>query len=71
MPTFIDAPVRRSRFWNHTATRDDLAAALREALFELEILPPDEEAAVLTLHAILDDLEGAIHEIRRKAKDEG
>lgn len=43
-----------------SAMRDELCHALMEALFELEMLPHDEDAAILGLYAVMDDLEAAI-----------
>jgi hypothetical protein len=51
---------RRSRFWSPDVMRDELCHALTEALYELDLLPEDEDAAVLGLYAVMDDLEKAI-----------
>jgi hypothetical protein len=49
--------------------RDELSHALVEALFELEVLPTDEDAQVVGLYAVMDDLEAAIR--RTEAMDRG
>jgi hypothetical protein len=40
--------------------RDELSHALVEALYELEVLPQDEDAALVGLYAVMDDLQEAI-----------
>lgn len=50
----------RSRFWSPDAMRDELSHALVEALFELEVLPRNEEGTILGLYAVMDDLNEAI-----------
>jgi hypothetical protein len=40
--------------------RDELAHALAEALFELDVLPQETDGALIGLYAIMDDLERAI-----------
>lgn len=59
----------RGRFQSSDAMRDELSHALVEALFELEVLPTDEDAQVLSLYAVMDDLEAAIR--RTEAMDRG
>ena len=55
------APVeRRSRFWSPDVMRDELSHALVEALYELEVLPQNEEARVVGISAVIDDLQDAI-----------
>lgn len=46
--------------WMRHAMRDELCHALHEALYELEVLPEDEDAAVTALYAIMDDLRSAL-----------
>lgn len=43
-----------------TLMKSELSRALREALFELEILPQEQEAALLGIYAVIDDLQEAI-----------
>lgn len=40
--------------------KDELSHALVEALFELEVLPHDEDGTLLGLYAVMDDLQDAI-----------
>lgn len=49
-----------SCFWSPNAMRDELSHALVEALYELEVLPKDEDAAMVGIYAVMDDLEKAI-----------
>jgi hypothetical protein len=49
--------------------RDELSHALLEALYELEVLPRDEEAALVGLYAVMDDLREAIR--KTEALDRG
>jgi hypothetical protein len=42
------------------AMKEELCHALLEALYELDILPEDEDAALLGLYAVMDDLDQAI-----------
>jgi hypothetical protein len=53
--------------WVCCAMRDELAHALHEAIYELDVLPEDESAALLALYAIMDDLRSALH--RAQAMD--
>jgi hypothetical protein len=48
--------------------RDELSHALVEALYELDVLPNDEEAAVVGIYAVMDDLHNALH--RTEALDQ-
>jgi hypothetical protein len=57
------------RFWSPGIMRDELSHALLEALYELDVLPRDEEAALVGLYAVMDDLEEAIR--RTQALDRG
>lgn len=50
-----------SCFWSLNAMRDELSHALVEALYELEALPKREDAALVGIYAVMDDLEKAIH----------
>lgn len=50
----------RSRFWSPNAMRDELYHALVEALYELDVLPDQEDGALLGLYAVMDDLNEAI-----------
>lgn len=40
--------------------RAELTLALQEALFELDVLPGDEEGALVGVYAVIDDLQHAI-----------
>ncbi|MEJ2504155.1 MAG: hypothetical protein P8177_12730 [Gemmatimonadota bacterium] len=40
--------------------REELCHALMEALYELDVLPCDEDGAFVGLYAIIDDLQAAI-----------
>jgi hypothetical protein len=40
--------------------RDELSHALLEAMYELEVLPSDDDAALVGLYAVMDDLQEAI-----------
>jgi hypothetical protein len=51
---------RPSRFWSPDVMRDELCHALTEALYELDVLPRDEDGAMVGLYAVMDDLEEAI-----------
>lgn len=48
------------RFGGPTAMRDELSHALIEALYELDVLPADEDAAMVALYAVMDDLHNAL-----------
>lgn len=56
--------------WGHDSgspavMRDELSHALVEAQFELDLLPPDPDGAIVGLYAILDDLKAAIRRTER------
>jgi hypothetical protein len=53
------------RFSSTNAMRDELSHALVEALFELDVLPRDEDAALVGLYAVMDDLEAAIRKTQK------
>ena len=59
----------RSRLWSCAVRRDELSHALVEALYELEVLPKDQDGALVGLYAVMDDLTEAIH--RTEALDLG
>jgi hypothetical protein len=40
--------------------KEELCHALMEALYELDVLPANEEGALLGVYAVLDDLRDAI-----------
>ncbi len=40
--------------------REELCHALTEALYELDVLPCEEEGALVGLYAVMDDLQAAI-----------
>jgi hypothetical protein len=46
--------------WLGRAMREELCRALHEALYELDVLPTDDEAALVALYAIMDDLRTAL-----------
>jgi hypothetical protein len=41
--------------------RDELSHALVEALYELDVLPKDDEAAMVGIYAVMDDLHKALN----------
>jgi hypothetical protein len=43
--------------------RDELSHALIEAMYELEVLPSDNDAALVGLYAVMDDLQEAIRRV--------
>lgn len=45
--------------------RDELSHALVEALYELEVLPRNEDGALMGLYAVMDDLAEAIQRTER------
>lgn len=40
--------------------REELSHALMEALYELDVLPEEEDGALVGIYAVLDDLRAAI-----------
>jgi hypothetical protein len=48
------------RFWSPGVMRDELSHALVEALYELDVLPQQEDAALVGIYAVMDDLQLAI-----------
>ena len=40
--------------------RDELRHSLMEALYELDVLPVDEDGAFVGVYAVIDDLQAAI-----------
>lgn len=40
--------------------RDELCHALVEALYELDVLPQEEDGALVGLYAVIDDLQSAL-----------
>jgi hypothetical protein len=61
-PRRLSSPV-----WILCAMKDELARALADALFELDSLPCEDDAAMVGLYAVMDDLERAIR--RAQAMD--
>jgi hypothetical protein len=52
---------RVSRYWSPQSMKDELAHALMEALYELNVLPEDDEdGALLGMYAVMDDIQTAI-----------
>ena len=47
--------------------RDELCHALVEALYELDVLPAEEDGALVGLYAVIDDLQTALN--RTEAMD--
>jgi hypothetical protein len=45
--------------------KDELSEALEEALLELDLMPLDEEAALVGVHAVMDDLQRAMERASR------
>ena len=43
------------------AMREELRHALVEAVYELEVLPDQEDAALVGIYAVIDDLQAAVH----------
>lgn len=64
MPAQMEQARPARRFWSPEIMRDELVRSLAEALYELEVLPRDEDGALIGLHAVMDDLETAIRRIR-------
>lgn len=60
----MSLPLTRSEAKSRPSTpalmRDELSHALVEALYELEVLPRDDEGALLGLYAVMDDLRDAM-----------
>jgi len=50
----------RSRSWSPDIMKDELSHALVEAMYELEVLPKNPDAALIGLYAVMDDLRSAI-----------
>jgi hypothetical protein len=48
------------RFCGPRVMREELHHALVEALFELDVLPQQEGAALVGIYAVMDDLQAAI-----------
>jgi hypothetical protein len=61
-PRRLSSPV-----WILCAMKDELARALSDALFELDSLPCEDDAAMIGLYAVMDDLDRAIR--RAQAMD--
>ncbi len=40
--------------------REELSHALMEAIYELEVLPGEEDGALVGIYAVIDDLQAAI-----------
>ena len=55
----------RSRFSTPDIMRDELGHALVEALYELDVLPDEQDGALLGIYAILDDLRDVIDRTER------
>ena len=56
----VRAERRRSRLWSPDVMKDELSHALVEAMYELEVLPKNQDAALIGLYAVMDDLRRAI-----------
>ncbi len=60
-------PRRAGEPWVADAMWDELSHALMEALYELEMVPDDQDAALVRLYAVMDDLQAALR--RTEAMD--
>jgi hypothetical protein len=60
MPTRFASATGTGRFGGPRLMRDELSHALVEALYELDVLPADEEAAIVGIYAVMDDLHEAL-----------
>ncbi len=67
MPSSIQRAPTVRRLLTSCAMKDELTHALVEALYELDVLPEDEEGAIVGLYAVMDDLDRAIR--RTQAMD--
>jgi hypothetical protein len=61
MSTRSASALGTGRFGGPRLMRDELSHALVEALYELDVLPADEEAAVVGIYAVMDDLHNALN----------
>lgn len=52
---------RTAGLCSHDLMREELAQALHEALYELEALPRNQDAALIGLYAVMDDLRHALN----------
>jgi hypothetical protein len=41
--------------------REELSHALMEAIYELEVLPDEEDGALVGIYAVIDDVQAAVH----------
>lgn len=55
----------KRRCWTPECMREELSHALVEALYELEVLPDSTEGALVSLYAIMDDLQDAIRRTQK------
>jgi hypothetical protein len=51
--------------WTPDVMREELTHALVEALYELEVLPPDGDGALVGIYAVMDDLRQALERAER------
>jgi DNA integrity scanning protein DisA with diadenylate cyclase activity len=51
--------------WTPEFMREELTHALVEALYELEVLPPDADGALIGLYAVMDDLRQVLERTER------
>jgi hypothetical protein len=56
------APV--SRITSLCAMREELGHCIREALFELDLLPDNEDGQIVGIYAIMDDIERAMTRVQ-------
>jgi hypothetical protein len=57
----IERPRKQLEGWSPDVMKDELAHALREALYELRMLPHhNPDAALIGLYAVMDDLRSAL-----------
>jgi hypothetical protein len=60
MPTRSAAVPCAGRFCGPDVMKEELHHALVEALFELDVLPRQDSAALVGIYAVMDDLQVAI-----------
>jgi len=56
----VDIQEHTRRFGCPARMRKELKNALAEALYELDVLPDNEDGAILGLYAVMDDIKEAI-----------
>jgi hypothetical protein len=61
MPTRSASAPGTGRFGGPRLMRDELSHALVEALYELDVLPADDDAAIVGIYAVMDDIHNALN----------